>query len=58
MPDQQTKPYEIYQDTEQWIPWFNWFWIRDPVHPGEEGQGGYPCRWMAERAARRATRNA
>lgn len=49
------KRYEVYQDTEQWIPIFNWFWIRDPAWPFEESHGGYPCKRLAERAARKAT---
>lgn len=37
--------YTVYQDTEQWLPFLHWFWIR----PGETGlgHGPYPARWLA-----------
>jgi hypothetical protein len=54
MPNSPTKPYDVYQDKEQWIPWFNWFWIEVPAK--SEGHGGYPFRCMAVRAAKKATR--
>lgn len=58
------KKYFIYQDTEQWIPLFNWFWYEidakgQPINlPGTDGMGhgGYPAKWIATLSAWRHTR--
>jgi hypothetical protein len=46
------KPYAVYEDPEQWVPFFKWFWIR-PTETGM-GHGPYPAKWIAELAARLA----
>lgn len=37
--------FTVYQDTEQWVPVLNWFWLAS----GESGtgHGPYPARWIA-----------
>ena len=39
-----TAKFSIYQDKEQWIPFFNWFW---QTTPGAAPHGAYPARWIA-----------
>lgn len=49
-----TTKFAVYQDSERWVPVFNWYWLR----PGETGvgHGPFPARWLAELAARWQTR--
>lgn len=46
--------FTVYQDTEQWLPFFNWFWLTT----GETGlgHGAYPAKWVATLSARWHTR--
>jgi hypothetical protein len=39
------KRFTVYQDKGQWVPLFNWFWIR-PSETGT-GHGPFPCRLLA-----------
>lgn len=44
--------YVVYQDTEQWIPFFNWFWYpivngKAETGPDGMGYGAYPAKWIA-----------
>lgn len=51
--------YEVYQDKEQWIPLFNWFWYpidakgNPIIAPGKDamGNGAYPAKWIATLSA-------
>ena len=44
----------VFQDTEQWVPLFRWFWHKSDK-PGKD-HGPYPARWMAYLAGLLATR--
>lgn len=46
--------FTVFQDTGQWIPLFNWFWLA--ANESGQGHGPYPARWVASLAARLATR--
>lgn len=50
-----SRKYVVYQDTGQWVPFFNWFWRR-PNEPEDDAHGAYPTKWLARLAGWWATR--